>query len=314
MPVFNEREHLRNAVDSILDQSVTDFEILIVDDGSTDGCLDTIADIDDDRIVVHRQENQGKAVALNYMLDHARGEYICLQDADDMSHPERLEAQVGALDSHPAVAAAFCRHELIVDGRHTAPRVRGADEDECAAMIRRRANPGMDPTIMFRREMTAHLRFDPELRIGHGEDHLLRMGEEFPMVVVDGCHYAYRIHDGNMSKGKGSEILDYHREVRGRAAKRMGQHHRFGSEIDRLARPEPTAGVTGHVTASVVELVALGRRREAVGTALRHLKGIWRYANSWLPLVYSLLPGAVLARRRADYSIVAGNRARYATS
>lgn len=310
MAAFNERRYLRGAVESILAQSFTDFELMIVDDGSTDDCLDTIADIDDPRIVVHRQPNQGKAVALNHVLDHASGEFICLQDADDLAGPERLATQVAALDAHPEAAASFCRHELIVGDRHVAPRYRGADTEECARLIGKGINPGMDPTIMFRREQTKHLRFDPELRIGHGEDHLLRIGEEFPVLVVDGCHYSYRIHSGNMSKGKGDDILRYHHIVRGRAAERRGDEPNFGRGDSRMLRPEPMAGVTGHVIASTVELVALGRRWEALRTGLRHLHGIWRYPNSWLPLAYALLPGFVLGRQRPDYALMRAGRGR----
>ncbi|MDG2113214.1 MAG: glycosyltransferase family A protein [Actinomycetota bacterium] len=310
MAAYNERQYLRGAVESILAQSFADFELLIVDDGSTDDCLATIGDLDDPRIVVHRQPNQGKAVALNHVLDHARGEFICLQDADDLAGPERLATQVAALDAHPEAAASFCRHELIVDGRHVAPRYRGADVDECARLIARGVNPGMDPTIMFHRERTAHIRFDPELRIGHGEDHLLRIGEEFPVLVVDGCHYSYRIHSGNMSKGKGDDILRYHHIVRGRAAERRGDETNFGPGDKRMLRPEPMAGVTGYVTASNVELVALGRRGEALRVGVRHLKGIWRYPNSWLPLAYALLPSFVLERKRPDFALIRAARGR----
>ena len=180
-------------------------------------------------------------------------------------------------------------------------------------MIGAMRNPGMDPTIMFRREATAHLRFDPELVIGHGEDHLLRIGEEFPMRVVDGCHYAYRIHDGNMSKGKGDAIVAYTQMVKDRAAERRGVERSVIAKPGRLLRPEPMAGVTGHVTASTVEMVALGRRREAISTAFGHLRGIWKYPNSWLPLAYSVVPSFILRRLRPDFAAVADHRDRYTT-
>ena len=301
LAAFNERQYLRGAVESVLAQTFPDFELFIVDDGSTDGCLDTLADLDDPRIRIHRQENQGKATAINYILDHALGDYVCLQDGDDESNPRRLEAQVAALDAHPELGAVFCRHELIVEGHRRAPRYRGAGPEECADVIRRVGNPGLDPTIMFRREATAHLRFDPELRIGEGEDNLLRIGEEFPMMVVGGCHYGYRIHSGNASKGAGADVVRYSSEKRARAFARRGETPVPLKNSRRISRPEHMTTVTGHVAASSVELVALRRRREALSSGLRHLRGIWRYWDSWLPLLYALTPRPILKRRRPDY-------------
>ncbi len=300
LAVHNERRHLRAAVESVLAQSFTDFELVVVDDGSSDSCLDTIADITDERLVVLRQANQGKSVALNTVLDAARGEYVCLQDGDDLSYPERLATQVAALDAQPELGAVFCRHALLVDDRATAPRVRGADPEECAAMVQRGANPALDPTIMFRRSATSHLRFDPELRIGQGVDHILRIGEQFPLAVVDGCHYGYRVHEGNRSKGKAEEVDRYYEILRRKAAERRGTP--LPPRPPTRVRPQPTAGVTGDVIVSSVELAAMGKRREAVVNAARHLRGIWRYPNSWLPLVYALTPAALLKRNSADYA------------
>ncbi len=301
MAVYNERRHLREAVESVLGQTFTDFELVNVDDGSTDGCLDTIADIDDPRLVVLQQDNQGKSVALNRILDVARGEYVCLQDGDDIAYPERLATQVGPLDTDPELGAVFCRHALLVAGRRTAPRYRGADADECARAIARGANPAHDPTIMFRREETSHIRFDPELRIGQGVDHILQIGEEFPMKIVDGCHYGYRVHEGNQSKGKADQISHYYGIVRDKAAARRGEELAPPTRAADAWRPEPTATVTSDVVASTVELASLGRRREAAASAVRHLRGIWRYPNSWLPLVYSVTPAALLKRKRPEY-------------
>lgn len=78
-----------------------------------------------------------------------------------------------------------------------------------------------------------------------------------------------------------------------------------------MLRPERMAGVTGHVIASSVELTALGRRREAITTGLGHVRGIWKYPNSWLPLVYALTPAFVLRRRRPDFALMSAERGRY---
>src|SRR5262245_43772835 len=91
MPVYNAGEYLRPAVESILAQSYRNWELIIIDDGSTDGCLARLDDVRDPRIQRFSQENAGKPVAMNRGLTVARGAFYALQDADDLSHPSRLE-------------------------------------------------------------------------------------------------------------------------------------------------------------------------------------------------------------------------------
>lgn len=104
MSVYNGERHLREAVESILSQSFTDFEFIIVDDGSTDGTWDILSGYNDPRIVLLRNEqNIGLTRSLNRGLAVARGGYIARMDADDVSLPERLAIQVAFLDEHPDV-------------------------------------------------------------------------------------------------------------------------------------------------------------------------------------------------------------------
>src|SRR5262245_49494514 len=117
MPVYNAGAYLRLAVESVLSQTHSNWELLIVDDGSTDGCMSTVEDIRDERIRRLRQVNSGKPTALNRALDVAQGEFYALLDADDISYPRRLERQVACLSSHSDVAGVFCGHDVIIDGR-----------------------------------------------------------------------------------------------------------------------------------------------------------------------------------------------------
>jgi len=309
IPVYNERTHLRRAVESVLAQTFEDFELIVVDDGSTDGSLDTIADLADPRIRRLRQQNGGKASALNRALDAARGEFFCLQDADDEANPERLAAQVAAFRADPELGGVFCRHELIVDGRRRSPRFRAADPEECALAIERMANPAHDPTIMVRLSLTRDQRFAEDLRVGQGEDHLLRIGERHPMAVVAGCHYAYRVHDGNASKASGERTLTYRREVLRRASQRRGIPPAEVRRPKRYQRVDRALHVTGHVVDSTIELRALGRRRQAIEDAAAHLRGAWRYPATWLPLLYAVVPNPVLRWKRPDITTVSAELA-----
>jgi glycosyltransferase involved in cell wall biosynthesis len=98
MPVYNAGKYLRLAVLSIVRQTFADWELLIVDDGSTDNALQGIADIDDARIRILRDgKNKGLAARLNECIDVARGKYFARMDQDDVSYPERFAQQVGVL-------------------------------------------------------------------------------------------------------------------------------------------------------------------------------------------------------------------------
>ena len=100
MPIYNAGRHLRAAVLSIVKQTIKDWELLIIDDGSTDGSLECIQDIKDPRIRVIRDElNKGLAARLNEAIELARGQFFARMDQDDISYPERFARQVAMLDN-----------------------------------------------------------------------------------------------------------------------------------------------------------------------------------------------------------------------
>lgn len=100
MPVFNAGKYLRLAVLSIVKQTFTDWELLIIDDGSTDDALQSIADINDARIrIVRDGKNKGLAARLNECIDLARGKCFARMDQDDVSYPERFARQIEALEN-----------------------------------------------------------------------------------------------------------------------------------------------------------------------------------------------------------------------
>lgn len=101
MAVKNGGQIMREAIDSILNQTFTDFEFIIINDGSTDETLEVLAEYKDPRIQVYSQENQGVARSANRGIALARGIYVARQDHDDISLPTRLEKQLAYLETHP---------------------------------------------------------------------------------------------------------------------------------------------------------------------------------------------------------------------
>ncbi|WP_254939895.1 glycosyltransferase [Cyanobium sp. Morenito 9A2] len=100
LPVYNCERYIGAAIESILQQSFTDFEFLIVDDGSIDNTPAILATYTDDRIRLFRHANRGLAATLNFGISQSRGRYVARQDQDDLSLPHRLERQVAHLDAH----------------------------------------------------------------------------------------------------------------------------------------------------------------------------------------------------------------------
>jgi glycosyltransferase involved in cell wall biosynthesis len=114
MPIYNAGRYLRLAVLSIVQQTETNWELLIIDDGSTDNALESINDILDSRIRILKDGiNKGLAVRLNEAIDLARGKYFARMDQDDVSYPQRFEQQIKILQADPAIDLVATRAILI---------------------------------------------------------------------------------------------------------------------------------------------------------------------------------------------------------
>src|SRR5262249_35270201 len=106
IPVYNREKYVRDAIDSILVQTFPDFELLVIDDGSTDRSREVVQSYHDPRIhLVCNGTNLGVPKTRNLGIQLARGEYLAFLDSDDWAYPERLGKQVAFLDSHPDYAA-----------------------------------------------------------------------------------------------------------------------------------------------------------------------------------------------------------------
>lgn len=158
LPVRDGEAHLEEALESLLDQTLEELEIVVVDDGSTDATSAILEDFRsrDPRIRVHRQSRSGIVAALERARAEARGEYLARMDADDVSHPERLERQRALLRSRPDLAGCgtlvkYVPRERVTDG---ARRYEGwinsrVEPDEIAADVFVEC-PLPHPTFFFR--------------------------------------------------------------------------------------------------------------------------------------------------------------------
>jgi len=197
MPAYNDATFVGEAIDSVLAQTLTDFEFVIVNDGSTDATGETIARLAarDGRIrVLTNQRNLGIVGALNRGLDACRGRYVARMDADDVALPGRLANQAAKMDQAPDVVALGGALEYIDSaGAQLGLRRACAVNDSPLA-----ANPLLHPTVMIRREVLEahHLRYEERFR--YAEDYFLwlRLSKLGRLDAIDEVVLRYRLTAG----------------------------------------------------------------------------------------------------------------------
>lgn len=113
IPVYKVEKYIAATVKSVLAQTYTNFELLIIDDGSPDRSIEICQQFKDDRIKIISQPNKGVAAARNTGIRFAQGEYIAILDADDLWLPEKLAKHVEHLDKSPSIGVSFCRSAFI---------------------------------------------------------------------------------------------------------------------------------------------------------------------------------------------------------
>lgn len=312
---YNAAPFVSEAVESVLHQSLQDFEVLVVDDGSSDGTRQVIDGLKDSRIRVWSQENKGKAAALNFMLSQARGRFLAIQDADDASHPARLEMLVARLVADTDLAAVFSGHCLIVDGRLAAPRAGSKSLRECKDDIDAYRMPAHDPTMVCRADVARELMFDTSLQIGQQFDFILRLGERHPMEVVGEPLYHYRIHGGSATHSRAELRAACVRRIVNRARIRRGLAALDDGQFDKV-HGSPAAGwsnnLINHFTDSVYLQRQSGNWRGAAATALMSVRQCPPSLSSLKPIVYALSPRPVVEmirhrRKKAGPSAIRGD-------
>lgn len=206
MAVYNAERWLAEAIESVLAQTLDDFEFLIHDDGSTDGSSAILAEYAarDSRIIVSSGENRGLVRSLNLLIDAARGELLARMDADDVCLPDRFEKQVAYLDAHPD-CVVLGGGETVVDekGRPINDLRVPLTHEEIDANNLRGVTSIRHPTVMMRREAVLRAGcYDASYRAAQDLDLWLRMAEIGRLANLDDILIRYRIHDKSISGGK----------------------------------------------------------------------------------------------------------------
>ena len=190
IPLYNKKEYIKRALNSILNQSCQDFEILVVDDGSTDGGDKLVETIRDPRICLIRQENAGASAARNAGIGSAKGDWISFLDADDEWEPHALETFQGLISRYPNVHwAASSYTQQMPTGKwcvRTLPKSFGTEHE---LLVQDALSIVTMPfictnTVFIRHNVFNEVgRFDTKLRTGEDTDMWFRIAVRYPQVA-----------------------------------------------------------------------------------------------------------------------------------
>ena len=280
MSVYNGARFLREAIASVLGQTFSGFEFIVIDDGSTDETPRILGGYADPRIrVLKNERNRGLAASLNRALEVCSGELIARQDADDVSELTRLQRQVEFLNSHPEISLLGCAATRIDErGRFLGIMDRPTRHEDIRGFAEDMSNPFVHGSVMFRRRCIQVVgEYDTRFRLTQDYDLWLRMLRSFRAGNLAEPLYRFRFLTDSAGKRQRVAQLAYAQLARDLAAAR-----RRGENLS----AEPLRTQFERHFASIAmgdfpkELVASAHREEARWCA-EHMRRLRAVSNAW---------------------------------
>ncbi|OGH66454.1 MAG: hypothetical protein A3B90_00390 [Candidatus Magasanikbacteria bacterium RIFCSPHIGHO2_02_FULL_41_13] len=203
MPVYNGDVFLRSALESILAQSFSDFEYIIIDDASTDKTADILEEYaaKDTRIRIFRNErNLGLTASLNLGISHCRGKYIARMDADDVAEAERFMSQYWFMEEHPDLVASGTAVRVIdEDGKLLGEKTLALTHED----IKRKMlfnNQFIHSTLFFRTDVLKSCGgYDEKFKKSQDYELMLRLSARYPLVNLREKLLKFRLHGDSLS-------------------------------------------------------------------------------------------------------------------
>lgn len=221
MPVYNNAAFVQEAIHSMLVQTYTDFELIVIDDGSTDGSAELIEQFTDPRIrkILHPQ-NRGVVAVLNEGLEMATGEYIVRMDGDDISTPNRLDIQISFMDQNPAIGLSAGAFTSSIGGR---AKINPPSHEEIKTWLLFHCCIA-HPTVIMRNSIVHQLGVRYDSNYPHAEDYELwnRLAFQTQMANLPVNMLFYRMHSGQVSHLHRSIQDDSARRIRQKQFSRLG--------------------------------------------------------------------------------------------
>lgn len=214
LPVFNAQKYLRACIDSILAQTLTNLELIVLNDGSTDSSEEIVLGYKDERIrYVKNEKNLGLIETLNKGLKLATGKYIARMDADDVSLKERFERQVEYLDKNPSYGLLGTWFQQLRLSQKTLKKTLTGSDILKAELLFRSAFA--HPSVMVRRSIIVDHDLSYDAVFPHAEDYELwtRIAEVTAVDNLPDALLLYRIHEKQVSRVKSEEKEETRKKI-----------------------------------------------------------------------------------------------------
>lgn len=194
LPTYNRANMLSKAINSVLCQSYTNWELIVVDDGSTDNTQQVVAQFEDSRIKYIYQENQERSAARNNGIRNATGKYICFIDSDDEYLPNHLKALYNSILNTGGKKAVYYS-ELCINNENNKNKYILKKE---ASLLDNIFEHALIPRICVKKEILLEFPFNENLNISEDTELLVRILNKYPKIVSTNEHTVlYKIHEDN---------------------------------------------------------------------------------------------------------------------
>jgi len=201
IPSYNAEKTILETIESVLKQTYTNFELILINDGSTDQTLELLNKIKDERLKIFSFENSGLPTSRNRGIDLSSGEFITFIDADDLWTPDKLDKQFEALKNHPDAGVAYS-WTVSIDESGNLLNIMEAHhfEGDIYPQLLVRCFIASGSNVMIRRECINSVGlFDPDLESAADWDYWIRLSIKWPFVLVPRYQVLYRTWSGGMS-------------------------------------------------------------------------------------------------------------------
>jgi len=201
IPTYNRSKFVKEAIESVLEQSYKNFELIVVDDGSTDDTRSVVEQISDNRVKYYYKNNSGPAAARNLGLDKSKGQYISFLDSDDLWPPEYLDTIVGQLDENKDYTAAYTR-VICIQQDGTKADMSNGKRYKSGWMTKAffTTSPSLFPSaICFHKSVWKDIFWDEQLIGGEDYDIFVRISTKTKFLFVPGTSIIKRWQPDNLS-------------------------------------------------------------------------------------------------------------------
>lgn len=209
---YNRSGLLRETIESVFKQTFPDFELIVVDDGSTDDTEQVLQSYGD-RLRYLRQENRGPSAARNFGVANARASWISIQDSDDLCAPDHLETLYSFVEKKPALGMVFANGAYIDDprGKTIIPQEKSKRLAEKGVELQDLFSTSivrLQAALLSKEALLAVGGLDESLRIAMDLDLAFRFFMRFPMAYLDKVVFFYRRHEGNIGRNQEIRLLE----------------------------------------------------------------------------------------------------------